>query len=95
MWQTDRRWFLSFFLLFGCEQVPTPDERMVKIVLVEDVKELKRECGPSVLEPYGCAKLHGKNCTIVAMRPSGFDDSPAIKTLGHELWHCFIGDKHL
>jgi hypothetical protein len=82
---------LFLLLLCACEQ-QSPHERTVRLVLSEDIRA---DCGESFLEPYGCAKVNGAHCTIVAKRPKSFDDQQALKTLGHELWHCFVGPTHI
>ena len=83
---------IAMLMLSACQQTPSPNQRTVKLVLTDNIRA---ECGKEeVLEPFGCAKLHGDVCTIVAARPSGFDDHERIKTIGHELWHCFTGPEH-
>lgn len=44
----------------------------------------------------GCARSKPGNaavCEIYAVEPKNFEDSNALKVLGHELWHC-MGAKH-
>lgn len=84
---------LPLLALLGCAFTPLADERTVRLVLTADIG---KECGRDALalESFGCAKLHGHDCTIVATRPRGFYDDERIKTLGHELWHCFTGPLH-
>ena len=88
--------YLLILLLAACT-VEQADVQPIKLTLVGDAKEVKAMCGKDnvVMEPYGCAKQNrsainsGGACEIVAIRPRGFDDSAALLTLGHELWHCF------
>ena len=90
-------------LLAACTQEPqeSQDAQPIKLTLVSNSAEVRAKCGKdSVLEPYGCAKQNRSSinpsgsCEIVAIKPRGFDDHEAIKTLGHELWHCFHGPVH-
>ena len=87
-------------LLAGCSPAPEPDTQPIKLTLVANSAEVRAKCGASPLEPYGCAKQNrseinpGGACEIVTIRPRGFDDHEAIKTMGHELWHCFHGPAH-
>ena len=86
-------------LLAGCDQVPQ-DTRTVKLVLVKQGAgsdaEIKRHCGDDmILEPMGCAKLHGTSCTIVVKDVrGGYDDHETLSYWGHELRHCFKGPVH-
>jgi hypothetical protein len=90
---------LALLLLTACTQQPE-DTQPIKLTLVANTAEVRQKCGNSPLEPYGCAKQNrseinpGGSCEIVAIRPRGFDDHEAIKTLGHELYHCFRGPVH-
>ena len=96
---------MKFFLILivvlaACSQEPQ-DAQPIKLTLVSNSAEVRAKCGKdSVLEPYGCAKQNRSSinpsgsCEIVAIKPRGFDDHEAIKTLGHELWHCFHGPVH-
>ena len=82
-------------LLFGCDQAQS-DARTVTLVLVKSDAEVKQHCGDDmILEPLGCAKVAGASCRIVAYEPRGFDDHRRLETLGHELWHCYRGPKHI
>lgn len=84
---------LPIAFLTACVSIEQPHERIVTLVISDNIK---RDCGDSaVLESHGCAYLHGSECRIVAQRPKGFDDSERLKTLGHELWHCFVGPAHI
>ena len=81
--------------LAGCA---SPDARQVRLVFANDPAAVRALCGPSFLEPYGCAKIivspAEAACTLVVPRPKSFDDKPALLVLGHELWHCFHGEVH-
>ena len=88
------KYLLPLLLLLGCTQEPATDTKPITLTLVAK-SEVKSHCGDSPLEPYGCAKQKDAGrCEIVAIKPRGFDDHEAIKTLGHELWHCFHGKVH-
>lgn len=87
------RALIAMLLLAGCSEV---DQGMtVKLTLVKNTAEVAMLCGASPLEPYGCAKVHGKFCEIVAIKPRGFDDYKNVQTVGHELLHCFWGPTHI
>lgn len=83
---------LALLLLPACGNDGAKSVRVTFVKHQDDVRQL---CGPSFLEPYGCAKVHGNSCEIVAIKPYGFDDQMALKTLGHELLHCLWGPKHV
>ena len=91
--------FLPLLLLAACTQQPQ-DAQSIKLTLVASTAEVAKLCGSDLLEDFGCAKQGrsainpGGSCEIVAIRPRSFDDAAAIKTLGHELWHCFHGPVH-
>ena len=91
--------YLVLIFLAACTVEPQ-ESQPIKLTLVANAAEVKAKCGVSFLEPYGCAKQNrsainpGGACEIVAIKPRGFDDHEAIKTLGHELWHCFHGPVH-
>lgn len=89
------RAFLLTLLLIGCSQAEPPQRMEVKLTLVKSVAEVTAACGPSPLEPYGCAKVYGKSCEVIAIKPRGFDDLHAVQTIGHELLHCFWGPTHI
>lgn len=81
-------------LLTACS--PSDDARTITLTLVKDEAALRAQCGNDlIVEPLGCAKVHGRACTIVAFEPRGFDDHRRLETLGHELWHCVRGPKHV
>lgn len=82
--------------LAACDQPQPEDTRTVKLVAVKSMAEIKRECGDDmILEPMGCAKLHGPHCTIVVMDVrGGYDDQETLGYWGHELRHCFKGPVH-
>lgn len=66
------------------------------VQLVTTEPELRKLCGDDMIaEPLGCAKSHGSSCTIVGYEPRSFDDHRRLETLGHELWHCIKGPKHI
>lgn len=102
------RWSLvvalgSLLVLQSCEQVPPPDERVVKLILVADSKAVAEACRDSgIIEDLGCARGSAqtkggqgrKDCTIVAIKPRNYEDARRLQTLGHELWHCFQGPEH-
>lgn len=68
----------------------------VDLRFVADEVELRQQCGDDMrAEPLGCALKHGNQCTIVAYMPRHFEDHRRLETLGHELWHCVAGAKHL
>ena len=86
------RTIILALLLVGCDQAP-PDSRTVTLVFVKTEAELRAKCGNDlVIEPLGCQK---PPCKIIAYEPRGFDDHRRIETLGHELWHCYRGPKHV
>lgn len=91
---------LPLLLLAGCT-VQTDNAQPVKVTFVATTAEVIQHCGYSPLEPYGCARQNrseinpGGSCEIVAIKPRGFDDGEAVKTLGHELLHCLWGPVHL
>ena len=91
--------FLIIILISGCS-VETPEQQPIKLTLVSNTAEIRQKCGNTPLEPFGCAIQNkssinpGGSCEIVAIKPRAFDDHDAIKTLGHELWHCFSGPVH-
>ena len=93
------RW-LAVLILAGCT-VQADDTQPVKVTFVSSTAEVERHCGTDVLEPYGCAKQNrssinpGGSCEIVAIKPKSFDDAEAIRTLGHELYHCLVGPVHI
>lgn len=97
-----RTLIFASLLIAGCTQEPPPDQRTVTLVFAASTAEVARLCSDAgVLEDFGCAKGsgamadgRGASCTIVALRPRGFDDAERIRTLGHELWHCFRGPVH-
>jgi hypothetical protein len=87
--------------LVGCTQQPD-NTQPVKVTFVASSAEVKSLCGKDdVLEGFGCAKQSrssinpGGACEIVAVKPRGFDDGEAVKTLGHELLHCLWGPVHI
>ena len=85
---------LLLLFLFGCTVESPQETKPITLTLVAQ-SEIRSHCGVSPLEPYGCAKQKdGGRCEIVAIKPRGFDDHPALETLGHELWHCFHGPIH-
>ena len=93
--------FLLFILLMACSQqdsgpITKREQSATKsITLTVTLKPMAADkCGGDVLDAFGCAKDHGSSCEIIAEMPKGFDDGEAIKTLGHELWHCFHGPVH-
>jgi hypothetical protein len=87
-------------LLVGCTVEPDTTQA-IKVTFVKDTSEVRQRCGNTPLEPYGCAKQHRSeinpkgSCEIIAIRPTGFDDHEAVKTLGHELLHCLWGPVHI
>ncbi len=91
--------YLILIVLTACTEHPQ-DVQPIKLTLVANSAEVRAKCGNSPLEPFGCAKQNrseinpGGSCEIVAIQPRGFDDHEAIKTLGHELYHCFKGPVH-
>ena len=93
------RW-LVVLLLMGCTVEPE-NTQAIKVTFVKDTSEVRQKCGNTPLEPYGCAKQHRSEinpngaCEIIAIRPTGFDDHEAVKTLGHELLHCLWGPVHI
>lgn len=86
---------LLLLLLFGCTYAPE-ESQSVKLTLVASSAQIGEKCGKEnvLLEGFGCAKKSPGSCEIVAVKPRSFDDAAAIKTLGHELWHCFHGPVH-
>ena len=89
------RFLPALALLAACDQAPQ-DERTIKLVTVKTEAEIKRHCGDDmILEPMGCAKLHGTRCTIVVKDVrGGYDDKETLSYWGHELRHCFKGRVH-
>ena len=86
---------LPLLLLAACTQEPAPDARAITLTLAADTAAVAKACGDAgILEDFGCAYIGATSCRIVALRPRGFDDDARIKTLGHELWHCFHGAVH-
>ena len=90
---------LAALLLTACTEVPQ-DIQPIKLTMVANTAEVRKLCGNSPLEPFGCAKQNrssinpGGSCEIVAIKPRGFDDDAAVLTLGHELLHCAWGPVH-
>lgn len=93
------RLLLLILLLAACTEAPQ-DGQVIIVKWAKDGKEVRQMCGPSFLEPYGCARQNrsqinpGGSCEIVAIKPKGFDDAAAVNTLGHELLHCLWGPVH-
>ena len=82
-------------LLASCSFTSPIEEMTIKRIYVYSREELRKYCGDSLFQnPLGCAKVSGKHCTIVAFKPNDFDDEEKLKTLGHELVHCFDGPIH-
>lgn len=82
-------------LMVGCATSHAPNQvSSVTLELVATDVEIIKRCGHSVFmsAPLGCAYKRGDSCTIVAYAPRSWDDRRRLETLGHELWHCFIGD---
>jgi len=81
---------LPILFLSGCAQF------YVDMEFVQTEAELREVCGDDMIaEPLGCAKSHGRSCTLVGYEPRAFDDHRRLETLGHELLHCIKGPKHL
>ena len=89
------RLVILLLVLCGCASVP-PDIRTVTLELVASDREMIKKCGHSLFltAPLGCAKVQGSFCTIVAYAPRTFEDRRKLETLGHELWHCYKGDRN-
>lgn len=90
------RWILLIFLLGACDQVPPQDSRTIKLTLLKNTQDVAKAChDQGLLEDFGCAKVSGTNCEIVALDVrTGYDDRDRLATWGHELRHCFRGPIH-
>jgi len=94
--------YLPLLLLLSACTPVEDNTQPIKVTLVASSAEIAVHCGKdnTVMEGFGCAKQNrssinpGGSCEIVAVRPRAFDDDAAIKTLGHELWHCIHGPVH-
>jgi hypothetical protein len=88
-----KKLLIAVLLLVGCVPADT-NEKTIKVTFVKNTQEIRQQCGFDGLESFGCAKDHGTSCEIVTIQPKTFDDQEAVRTLGHELLHCFWGPVH-
>lgn len=87
--------YILILLLAACTQ-QVEDERVIKLVAVKTEAEIRQHCGNDmIVEPMGCALIHGNRCTIVVKDVrGGYDDKDTLSYWGHELRHCFKGPVH-
>lgn len=92
--------FIFAFVLAGCASVvPEYNGEPVKKTIVwhkaKDMHEVFRICDSkynivkSKVNPSGCFWTEGSECHLVSI-----DSYPYLKTLGHEVKHCFDGLWH-
>lgn len=66
-------------------------------IIVVPWSKIRKVCIKEVKKNgIGCARWYPKNkeCRIWVPEPIGLGDGTAFQVIGHELWHCKIGDFH-